>query len=311
MKKAFTLIELLVVIAIIAILAAMLMPALARARVAARIASCQHNVHNIGIGLSMIRQSLGERWPRAYYPDDGSNQYCNVFGRIVDGGFIDDSDVFACPVADNLLARDNIDETDLTWWTLAAEEGDYEDVVNPGYGIDNGRIHKNSNPARVVVADGLERQWMAGYGGALTGNPYAGPNHPDNSTNVLCVDNAVLTVLPARIHILWQVDVPNAYDVWRKGYIQNPRIDVHDDPALPPESDQCENDPAYYDDLDDIYAIDSDTWEQLFALLSGAEFEQCPVAPTHIKLQMLDREDANVQAERGYVEMTGWPAAEW
>jgi prepilin-type N-terminal cleavage/methylation domain-containing protein len=62
-RVAFTLVELLVVMAIIAILAAMLLPTLARAREKARILQCVSNLHQVGIAMRAYVEDNTSRYP--------------------------------------------------------------------------------------------------------------------------------------------------------------------------------------------------------------------------------------------------------
>ena len=98
--KAFTLIELLVVIAIIAILAAMLLPALAKAKAKAKAIGCVNNLRQLGIALVIYEQD-NQYYPFAASDDPGLFNLTWLWPPLLRStmGKSPSTDVFKCPSA--------------------------------------------------------------------------------------------------------------------------------------------------------------------------------------------------------------------
>jgi prepilin-type N-terminal cleavage/methylation domain-containing protein len=93
LRAAFTLIELLVVVAIIAVLAAILLPVFAQAKLAGQATACASNIRQLGVAFSLYEQEYDDTYPLAAYAEGAGFK---LWHDMIDP-MVKNKDVWLCP----------------------------------------------------------------------------------------------------------------------------------------------------------------------------------------------------------------------
>lgn len=200
-RRGFTLIELLVVVAIIAILAALLFPAFAKARESARRTTCVSNLRQLGLGISMYAQENDSLYPLSSSP---SSQVPRT--RWADSIFpyVKSAEMFRCPTTPpNLITKAFAHDSSLRYggfgynyqylgnsrFPFAASDAE---ILVPAQTI----AIVDTNGANFAVSPGLEGNYVVDPPVATSRKA-----HPDSRTYYNGSTEATGRAMPANRHL--------------------------------------------------------------------------------------------------------------